>query len=204
MHELGIAQNIVDIVNQYVPEGQERLVRSVRLKVGRLSGVVPESLEFCFSTIIGETPLDSAKLDIEHTPVKSRCCDCGEEFTVELERKRLKGSGRDDLAKKVEWVSDTTGDGLGFDVLSFDEADDSERLIEVKTTTMGKYFPFYVTSNAVRCSESMAKQYHLYRLFRFTPRPRLYVLHGALSDLCRLEPVSYRATVAGKEATHDA
>ena len=65
----------------------------------------------------------------------------GEQFAVELERKRLLSSGRDDLAKKVECISDTNGDGLGFDVLSFDEVDDSERLIEVKTTTMGKFFP---------------------------------------------------------------
>ena len=128
----------------------------------------------------------------------------GEEFTVELERRRLKGYGRDDLAKKVEWVSDTSGDGLGFDVLSFDEIDESERFVEVKTTTQGKYFPFFVTANEVRCSEAMASQYHLYRLFRFTHRPRLYVLHGALSELCRLDPVSYRATVAGKEAEQDA
>ena len=76
-------------------------------------------------------------------------------------------------------VSDTRGDGLGFDVLSFDEADESERMIEVKTTIQGKYFPFFVTSNEVRCSVAMAEQYHLYRLFRFTQRPRLYVLHGA-------------------------
>ena len=127
----------------------------------------------------------------------------GEEFTVELERRRLKSYGREDLAGKVEWISDTSGDGLGFDVLSFDEVDETERLIEVKTTTMGKYFPFFVTSNEVQCSQAMAGQYHLYRLFRFTHRPRLYVLQGTLSDLCRLEPVSYRATVAGGEATHD-
>jgi len=128
----------------------------------------------------------------------------GEEFAVELERRRLRGQGRDDLAKKVEWVSDTSGDGLGFDVLSFNDVDDSERLVEVKTTTQGKYFPFFVTTNEVRCSEAMVSHYHLYRLFRFAHRPRLYVLHGALSDLCRLEPVSYRATVAGKEAEKDA
>ena len=72
------------------------------------------------------------------------------------------------------------------------------RFVEVKTTTMGKYFPFFVTSNEVRCSESTADRYHLYRLFRFTHQPRLHVLYGALSDLRRLEPVSYRATVAGK------
>ena len=95
-------------------------------------------------------------------------------------------------------------DGLGFYILSFDEADDSERFVEVKTTTQGKYFPFFVTANEVRCSEATARQYHLYRLFRFSHGPRLYVLHGALSDLCRLEPMAYRATVAGKEASADA
>ena len=45
----------------------------------------------------------------------------GEEFVVELERARLRFRERDDLARKVDWVSDTIGDGLGFDVLSFDE-----------------------------------------------------------------------------------
>jgi hypothetical protein len=119
----------------------------------------------------------------------------GERFAIELERRRLLGCRRDDLAKKVEWVSDTSGDGLGYDVLSFDEADESERWIEVKTTAFGKYSPFYVTSNEVRCSEAMARQYYLYRLFRFTHRPRLYVLHGALSALCTLEPMAFRATV---------
>jgi hypothetical protein len=104
------------------------------------------------------------------------------------------------LARKVEWVSDSKGDGLGLDILSFDEADDSERLVEVKTTSQGKYFPFIVTANEVRCSETMARQYHLYRLFRFAQRPRLYVLHGDLTELCSLEPMAYRAMVAAKES----
>ncbi len=125
----------------------------------------------------------------------------GERFAVALERRRLLDFGRDDLAKKVEWVSDTSGDGLGYDVLSFDEVDESQRWIEVKTTTMGKYSPFFVTSNEVRCSEAMARQYYLYRLFRFARGPKLYVLHGALSLLCMLEPVAYKAVIgqgAGK------
>lgn len=128
----------------------------------------------------------------------------GEEFALELERRRLRSHKRDDLAKRVEWVSETSGDGLGFDVLSFDEVDESERFIEVKTTAMGKYFPFFVTSNEVRCSQAMARQYHLYRVFRFMVEPHLYVLHGALSDLCRLETVAYRATVRGLEAAQNA
>ena len=47
---------------------------------------------------------------------------------------------------RVEWARRDIGDGLGFDVLSFDDADDSERCIEVKTTGLGKFFPFYVTA----------------------------------------------------------
>lgn len=127
----------------------------------------------------------------------------GEQFTIDLERRRLLSVGRDDLARKVEWVSDTQGDGLGFDVLSFDERDDSEKYIEVKTTRQGKYFPFLVSSNEVRCSQAMARQYCLYRVFRFVQEPRLYVLHGSLSDRCRLEPVAYRATVSARHGTRE-
>jgi hypothetical protein len=45
----------------------------------------------------------------------------GEEFAVRLERQRLLLAGRDDLSQKVQWAADEIGDGLGFDVLSFDD-----------------------------------------------------------------------------------
>jgi hypothetical protein len=120
----------------------------------------------------------------------------GEEFVVDVERHRLLSLGRDDLAAKVQWVAQTIGDGLGFDVLSFDDADDSERFLEVKTTGLGKFFPFYVTINEVNCSQDVPEQYHLYRVFDFSRDPRLYILHGALDKLCRLDPVKFRATLA--------
>jgi hypothetical protein len=64
----------------------------------------------------------------------------------------------------MNWVSQSIGDGLGFDVISFDDIDGSERLIEVKTTGLGKYFPFYVTANELRCSEDVVQRFHLYRV----------------------------------------
>lgn len=123
----------------------------------------------------------------------------GEEFVVELERARLRGLGRDDLARRVDWVARTIGDGLGFDVLSFDEGDESERLVEVKTTGLGKYHPFYVTMTEVRCSEDVPEKFQLYRVFDFSREPRVYVLPGALTARCRLEAVQFRAAV-GVEA----
>jgi hypothetical protein len=119
----------------------------------------------------------------------------GEEFAVRLERHRLLLAGRDDLAWKVLWAALEFGDGLGFDVLSFDDRDGSERLIEVKTTGLGKFFPFYVTGNEVRCSEDMADRFHLFRVFDFGRVPRAYSLTGSLRANCRLEPTQYRATI---------
>lgn len=119
----------------------------------------------------------------------------GEQFVYDLERYRLKSAGRDDLAQRVEWTSQTIGDGLGFDIISFDEADDSERMLEVKATGLGKFFPFYVSANEVRCSEDIPRQYQLFRVFDFGRQPRLYILHGSLKELCQLEPVLYRALI---------
>ena len=119
----------------------------------------------------------------------------GEEFVVHLERHRLMIAGRDDLSRKVQWIAVEIGDGLGFDVLSFDDQDESEKLIEVKTTGLGKFFPFYVTGNEVRCSEDMTERFHLYRVFDFGRTPRVYILTGSLMEKCRLEPTQYRATI---------
>jgi hydrogenase nickel incorporation protein HypA/HybF len=83
MHELGIAQNILDIVRQSVPEGQAPDVRFVRIRVGQLSGVIPDSLDFCFSTLVGETKMHQASLAIEQVPTTSRCKECGHQFQVE-------------------------------------------------------------------------------------------------------------------------
>jgi hypothetical protein len=96
--------------------------------------------------------------------------------------------------KRIEWTSQVRGDGAGYDVQSFNP-DGTPRLIEVKTTGLGKYFPFNVTVNEVRCSEARPNEFHLYRVFHFGPDVRLYLLSGALSTSCRLDPMQYRAFV---------
>ncbi len=117
----------------------------------------------------------------------------GEEFVVDLERRRLHDEARrPDLAKKVEWTADVKGDGAGYDITSFDE-DGSPRYIEVKTTGLGKAFPFYVSSNELHCSEALRDDFHLYRVFRFSREPGLFILTGALSHTCALDPVQFQA-----------
>jgi hypothetical protein len=126
-----------------------------------------------------------------------RLGELGEQFVVALEKARLRRRNRDDLADTVRWASQDFGDGLGYDVLSFDEADDSERFVEVKTTGHGKYQPFYVTATEVHCSEDVPEKFRLYRVFEFGSGPRVFVLPGPLSRSCRLEPVAFRVAMGG-------
>jgi hypothetical protein len=133
--------------------------------------------------------VDFARIDADNR----RLGLLGEEWTLEFERRRLHDvERRPDLAKRIVWVSDPEGDGAGFDIRSFNR-DETHRLIEVKTTGLGKYHSFYVSPNEVGVSRREAERYHLYRVFSFGTGPRLYMLQGALADVCRLEPSGFRA-----------
>lgn len=116
----------------------------------------------------------------------------GEEFAVRYERWRLMASGQEALASDVEHVSKTRGDGLGFDILSFN-VDGTERFIEVKTTSFGRDTPFFLSETEFARSKVEGENYHLYRLFEFRRQPRIFDLAGALDTHCFLDPTSYRA-----------
>lgn len=117
----------------------------------------------------------------------------GEEFVAQFEHWRLVQLGEKKLAERVEHVSKSKGDGLGYDVLSF-EGDGRERFIEVKTTTFGRDTPFFVSRGELALSQVANNQFHLYRLFEFRNAPRLFDLPGALEQHCSLDPVTYRAS----------
>jgi hypothetical protein len=120
----------------------------------------------------------------------------GELFVMELEAQRLHTLGRKALADRIEHVAQTQGDGLGFDVLSF-EADGRERLIEVKTTAFGELTPFFVSRNELARSTTDAECYQLYRVFDFRKRPKVFNLQGAISTHCQLDPTTFLARLAG-------
>jgi len=118
----------------------------------------------------------------------------GEEFALRFEQARLIAARQDRLAAKVEHVSQTRGDGLGFDILSF-EPGGEERFVEVKTTNFSKDTPFFASRNEVAFSEREATGYRLSRVFAFRNGPRLFVIPGALTKSCRLEAETYRVQV---------
>lgn len=119
----------------------------------------------------------------------------GEDFALRFERWRLSQSGAEQLAAKVEHVSQTQGDGLGYDILSY-EPNGRERFIEVKTTNFGEKTPFFVSANELRFARRNAEQFSLYRLFDFRATPRLFELNGDIERHCALDPSTYRASFA--------
>jgi hydrogenase nickel incorporation protein HypA/HybF len=74
MHELSIAQAVVDVVTRHAGG---RRVHAVEVRVGHLRQVVPDSLEFAFGLIVSGTPLDGAELRIEEVPAAGVCRCCG-------------------------------------------------------------------------------------------------------------------------------
>ena len=117
----------------------------------------------------------------------------GEVFALDFERWRLVQLGAGQLAEKVKHAAADEGDGLGYDIRSF-EADGRERFIEVKTTAFGEKTPFFVSANEARFARDHADRFHLYRLFEFRSAPRLFELPGPIEQHCMLDPVSYRAS----------
>jgi hydrogenase nickel incorporation protein HypA/HybF len=82
MHELGIAENIMDIVRKSVPDGRTSAVKNIRLRIGPFAGVVPDSLKFCFAALSEDAGMPNAALQIEETQLTALCRDCENESEV--------------------------------------------------------------------------------------------------------------------------
>lgn len=167
----------------------------LRPQLTGIDGVLVEPPEFVPprepAAGIGRTAGNSDFLEREARNM--RLARLGQEFAAEFERLRLRSAGHPDLAERVEWVTEPQAAGSAFDISSFDD-DGSERLILVRTTTCGRSFPFYVSRNQVAFSEERADNFLLYRVFSFSRGPRMFMLPGAISSHCRLEPQTYRAS----------
>lgn len=80
VHELALAESLVELIREKVEESS---VRVVRLEVGKLSLVIPEALTFCFQVLTQGTPMEAAVLEIEEIAGTGRCKSCGEETALE-------------------------------------------------------------------------------------------------------------------------
>ncbi len=79
MHEMAITQSVVDAVCEHAAG---RRVHSVRLEIGALCAVVPDSMQFCFELATEGTAADGARLDLDVHPGMARCRTCTNEFQL--------------------------------------------------------------------------------------------------------------------------
>ena len=82
MHETALALSILDIVVEKCREAGGKSVDSVRVRIGKASGVMPEALTFAFDASKAGTAADKAVLDIETVPIGGTCGSCKKEFAV--------------------------------------------------------------------------------------------------------------------------
>ena len=83
MHEMSIAQGILDIVLKTAAEHNAVKVNSIKLLIGEMTQVEPESLRFGFTALAADTIVNGAALEITIVPLVAKCSSCGQQFTVE-------------------------------------------------------------------------------------------------------------------------
>ncbi len=83
MHELGIAQNIIEIVQDQTKDFSNRKIKNVFVRIGKLTNVLNDSLLFGYAALIQSTNLEGSKLNIETIPAKILCESCGNETEID-------------------------------------------------------------------------------------------------------------------------
>ncbi|MEV0965138.1 hydrogenase maturation nickel metallochaperone HypA [Streptomyces sp. NPDC049910] len=122
MHEMSIALAVVDQVEEAARSHGATGVRTVRLLVGELAGVVPDALTFSFGLACAGTVVAGAGLVVETVPARARCAPCGGEWAVGMPPRlacpvcdRATAelvSGRELRIAAVEWHDDPANPGV--------------------------------------------------------------------------------------------
>jgi len=115
----------------------------------------------------------------------------GEDLVMEYEREITKSYN---VKGEVIHASKAYGDGLGYDILSYDK-EGNPKYIEVKTTRGNCHAPFYITATELLCSKQFGSSFYLYRLFNYnslTHSADFYDRAGSLAIFCN-NPILYKA-----------
>ena len=109
MHELSIAQNIIQTLKEKYPE-EVRSLKTIRMKIGDFSGVVEDSLDFCLQTVLKSENMRDVQIILEREEAIAQCI-CGNKYVIKnmlnncpkchsLDRELI--SGRDVLISSIE------------------------------------------------------------------------------------------------------
>lgn len=83
MHEMSLSQGMLEVIEESARRDGFARVRTVWLQVGRLAGVEPEALRFCFDVVTRGSCAEGARLEIERLPGQAWCLHCSHGLTIE-------------------------------------------------------------------------------------------------------------------------
>ena len=190
---------LIDAVERFIDREQDQVfqISLINFQVSEVSqlfvGPVPTMIGSIISTNAALERLarkfdPAARDDRNRTLGKN-----GEERVYQSEILRLNSEGREDLAKKVKWVSQEDGDGAGYDILSFSQTG-KERFLEVKTTSGHQRTPFFLSRNEKDFAEERPDGFRIFRLYEFGKDPKAFVIKPPLENQLILEAANYKAS----------
>lgn len=106
----------------------------------------------------------------------------------------LNAADRQDLARRVRWVSDEEGDGAGYEITSF-QPGGRERLIEVKTTNCWERIPFDISRNEIEVADARRDTWRL-RAYGISRETRAFEFRPPLDAHAALSPTGFMASFA--------
>lgn len=83
MHEMSIAEGILDIAVDTMKQNEATVIHSVQLDLGLMSGVEPDALHFCWDAVTKGSPAEGSRIDIHTIPITGQCLDCDTIFEVQ-------------------------------------------------------------------------------------------------------------------------
>ncbi len=93
MHEVGIAQEVLKIIEASAAEQGDGRIRKLRLKIGEFSGVEAEALRFALEVCSAGTRAEGMSVEIEKTPALAGCRDCSETWDFSLAHRACPACG---------------------------------------------------------------------------------------------------------------
>lgn len=83
MHEMSIALNIVSIACKEAEKAEATSISIIELDVGKLSGVMVDSLKFCYDSVCKGTLAENSELAINELPAMAKCKQCSHSFEID-------------------------------------------------------------------------------------------------------------------------
>ncbi|MGP1677165.1 MAG: hydrogenase maturation nickel metallochaperone HypA [Burkholderiales bacterium] len=82
MHEMALAEEILQVVQEAARREGLRRVRTLWLEIGQLSSVEPEAMRFCFEAVARDSVAAGARLEIVETAGAAWCSACCERVAL--------------------------------------------------------------------------------------------------------------------------